>query len=59
MAGDRKREPISKAVSPGAVSEIGIQQVRTNSQPLYQGRGFQAPAPQATTTHPSGSQGKR
>ena len=52
-----KREPVSHAVSPAAVSELGIIQVRTVSQPLYTGRGFEAPAIQSST-HASGSQGK-
>lgn len=52
-----KREPIAHAVSPAAVSEIGIHQVRSTSIPLYQGRGLEAPM-QSTTIHNSGSQGK-
>lgn len=56
-ASAQKREPIAHAVSPGAVSEIGIHQVRSASVPLYQGRGLEAPM-QGTTSHPTGSQGK-
>jgi len=52
-----KREPISHAVSPAAVSEIGVHQVRHTSVPLYGGRGLEAPM-QGTTNHPTGSQGK-
>lgn len=55
--GDQKREPIAHAVSVAAVSEIGIQQVRNNSLPLYEGRGLEAPMV-GTDTHPTGSQGK-
>lgn len=55
--GSTKTEPVSKAVSPGAVSEIGIHQVRTTSQPLYEGRGLKAPMT-GETSHHSGSQGK-
>lgn len=51
-----KREPIAHAVSPAAVSEIGIHQVRTTKVSLYEGRGFEAPAPKACTIHKSGSQ---
>ncbi len=53
----QKREPIAHAVSPAAVSEIGIHQVRGMSLPLYEGRGLEAPM-QGATTHPTGSQGK-
>ncbi len=53
----RKREPIAHAVSPAAVSEIGIHQVRGSSLPLYEGRGLEAPM-QGATNHPTGSQGK-
>lgn len=55
--GSTKREPTSNAVSPAAVSEIGIHQSRTVSQPLYVGRGIEAPQA-ATTVHESGSQGR-
>ena len=53
----QKREPIAHAVSPGAVSDIGIHHVRGTSLPLYQGRGLEAPM-QGTTIHETGSQGK-
>lgn len=52
-----KREPIAHAVSPAAVSEIGIHQVRGTSLPLYEGRGLEAPM-QGSTTYATGSQGK-
>lgn len=52
-----KVEPISRAVSPAAVSELGIHQVRTTSVPLYEGRGLSAPMV-GTTIHHNGSQGK-
>lgn len=55
--GSTKREPIAHAVSPAAVSEIGIHQVRGTSLPLYEGRGLEAPM-QGCTTHAHGSQGK-
>lgn len=57
FVGSTKTEPVSNAVNPAAVSEIGIHQVRTNSLPLYEGRGLQAPMV-SETTHKSGSQGK-
>lgn len=57
QVGDTKREPIAHAVNPAAVSEIGIHQARSNSLPLYEGRGIEAPM-QGTTNHPTGSQGK-
>lgn len=53
----QKREPIAHAVSPAAVSELGIHQARTTSLPLYEGRGLEAPM-QGVTNHPCGSQGK-
>ena len=56
MAGT-KREPISHAVDPGGVSELGCI-VAKNPQPLYAGRGFEAPAPKAETIHNRGSQGR-
>lgn len=52
-----KMEPKSMAVNPRAVSSIGIQDARTVSQPLYEGRGFEAPK-SSDTSHPTGSQGK-
>jgi hypothetical protein len=55
--GSTKREPIAHAVSPAAVSEIGIHQVRGTSLPLYEGRGLEAPMV-GTTVHECGSQGK-
>lgn len=55
--GDQKREPIAHAVSPAAVSDIGIHQARGTSLPLYTGRGLEAPM-QGSTNHPTGSQGK-
>lgn len=54
---EMKREPNSKAVSPRAASDIGVQHIYTNSEPLYEGRGIEAPM-QGTTNHPTGSQGK-
>ena len=53
-----KTVPQPNAVSPAAVSEIGVHQVRNGSGPqLYQGRGFEAPMGECTT-HEHGSQGK-
>lgn len=51
-----KREPTSRAVNVAAVEDIGIHQVE-RSQPLYAGRGFEAPKINSTT-HNTGSQGK-
>lgn len=53
----RKREPVAYAVNPAAVSEIGVQQIRATSLPLYEGRGLEAPM-QGTTNYECGSQGK-
>jgi hypothetical protein len=54
-----KVEPRSNAINPEAAAEIGRQVVHTVPVPLNAGRGYQAPAPVATTSHRSGSQGKR
>ena len=53
-----KTEPISHAVSPGAVDQLGqkVGQARAVEQ-LYQGRGLEAPM-KSETTHKSGSQGR-
>ena len=55
--GATKVEPKPRAVSPGAVSDLGIHQLRTRSEPLYQGRGYKAPMA-GTSAHKSGTQGK-
>ena len=57
FVGSTKTEPVSRAVNPETVSEIGIHQVRHTSLPLYEGRGLQAPMV-SETTHKSGTQGK-
>lgn len=55
MVGSTKQEPVPKAVSESAVSQIGLAQ-GVRSEPLYEGRGLSAPMV-GTTTHKSGSQG--
>lgn len=55
--GDQKREPVSHAVDPGAVSQIGVHEVNYVKVPLYTGRGFEAPMA-GSEVHPCGSQGK-
>lgn len=57
-AGDRKIEPRSQAINPGAAASLGIQEIRTRPEPLVSGRGYEAPQPVATSVHPTGSQGK-
>jgi hypothetical protein len=52
-----KVEPVSQGIDPGAVSSIGLQQVRTTSRPMYEGRGLEAPMV-GSTSHKSGTQGK-
>lgn len=52
-----KVEPKSRAISPGAVSNIGVKQFYTKSQTLYKGRGYEAPM-KSQKTNNSGSQGK-
>lgn len=55
--GSTKTEPVSKAVNPAAVAEMGIHEVRHTSVPLYEGRGLKAPMV-GTDIHHCGSQGK-
>lgn len=55
--GSTKVEPISHAVNPAAVAELGIHEVRSTSLPLYEGRGLEAPMV-GSTSHKTGSQGK-
>ena len=59
VLGSTKQEPISHAVNPGAVSEIGGQFVhlRGTTIPIYEGRGLEAPMAKCET-HECGSQGK-
>ena len=52
-----KQEPKPRAVSPAAVSELGVHQVRTRPVQMYEGKGYKAP-PIASSIHKSGSQGK-
>ena len=52
-----KVEPKSRGMNPAAVADIGIQQVRTTSIKMHEGRGIEAPKA-ASTIHHCGSQGK-
>ena len=55
-----KVEPVSKAVNPAAVADIGVSQHYAKGNgpiPLYEGRGLKAPMV-GTTTHKAGSQHK-
>lgn len=56
-AGGTKTAPVSKAVSPSLVSQVGLQYGRATSKTLYAGKGYKAP-PTTTTSNPKGSQGK-
>ena len=58
VMGGGKTEPVSRAVNPAAVAELGIQEVRHKSLPLYEGRGLEAPKASCTIHH-AGTQGKR
>ena len=56
MVGSTKTEPVSKAVSPGAVSRMGtIVAPGTKPEQMYEGRGLQAPM-KSVTHYPKGSQ---
>jgi len=54
--GSTKVEPKVTGINPGKVSRIGIQEIKTRSEP--QPRGFMAPALKGQTNHKCGSQGK-
>lgn len=59
--GSTKTEPVSHAVNPGAVADLGNKQRYAPGNgpiPLYSGRGLKAPMV-GTTTHKAGSQGQR
>lgn len=56
MVGSTKTEPVSRAVSPGAVSRMGtIVAPGTKPEQMYEGRGLQAPM-KSVTHYPKGSQ---
>ena len=56
IVGSTKTEPVSRGVNPGAVSRLGnMVGPGTKSEPLYEGRGLQAPM-KSVTTYPKGSQ---
>ncbi len=53
-----KIEPVSTAINPGAVAQIGAHVGEARAvESLNQGRGYKAP-PIGSTSYPSGSQGK-
>jgi hypothetical protein len=62
---DSKTEPMSKAINPGAVADIGNMKgnhadtgdMPFTSTPMDAGRGYRAPGI-GSTTHKGGSQGK-
>lgn len=54
--GSRKIEPVSKAINPGAVADIGIRQIRMRPHKDL-GRGYKAPMT-SSSNHKSGSQGR-
>lgn len=56
-SGSTKTEPVSKAVNPAYVAQIGIKERNVTSVPMYEGRGLKAPLA-SSTTHKSGSQGR-
>lgn len=66
--GSRKIEPRAHAVSPAGVSQIGeamgnhatdtARNLHGSSEPMYKGRGFEAPKA-GVTIHHGGSQGRR
>jgi hypothetical protein len=53
-----KSQPVSHAVNPKAVAELGIHQARTKPVSLMMGRGAKSPGPTGHSTSKSGSQGK-
>lgn len=56
-SGATKPTTVVHNVNVEAISEIGMQVVRHNSAPLYEGRGLEAPM-KSCESHPCGSQGK-
>lgn len=56
-SGSTKVEPRSRGVNPGAVSDIGIVELRTKPVQMYVGRGIEAPKSK-DTTYECGSQGR-
>lgn len=57
IVGSTKVEPVSRAVNPAYVAELGIDESRVRSIPMYEGRGLKAPMV-SETSHKCGSQGK-
>ena len=55
--GGMKREPVSYAVSPGAVDRMGQAGPSATTKELYIGKGYQAPKANETC-YPCGSQGR-
>ena len=56
--GEQKREPISKAVNPAGVAQLGEHVgTRRAVETLYQGHGYKAPS-SGSQVHHCGSQGK-
>lgn len=63
--GERKMEPMSRAVNPAGAGNLGLAQgnhadcgdLPMKMTPLYAGRGYEAPAIRSITNK-SGSQGK-
>ena len=56
MVGSTKTEPVSRAVSPGAVSRMGTTVAPgTKPEQMYEGRGLKAPM-KSVTHYPKGSQ---
>lgn len=56
-SGSTKTEPISKAVNPAYVAQLGIKERNITAVPMYEGRGLEAPKV-TSTNHKSGSQGR-
>lgn len=53
-----KREPNAHAVNPGGASQLGEMEGHVRAiEPLYAGRGYEAPKA-GTTTYPCGTQGR-
>ncbi len=58
MMGSTMTQPVSKAISPGAVSRLGaIQGPGTVAKPMISGPGLKAPMV-GQTNHKCGSQGR-
>ncbi len=57
--GQAKREPLVHSINPAAVAQLGEMVGPARAvEPMYSGRGFEAPKNDSEDSHDCGSQGK-